>query len=50
MVMGIVTAGMGATKALLSFYGSLLYYWVRKGSYSECPFFADDLHAKTYVY
>uniref|UniRef100_M4BKI2 Alpha-L-glutamate ligase-related protein ATP-grasp domain-containing protein n=1 Tax=Hyaloperonospora arabidopsidis (strain Emoy2) TaxID=559515 RepID=M4BKI2_HYAAE len=50
MVLGIVSAGIGAIKTLLSFYGSLLHYWVRRGSYADCPFFSDDLHAKTYVY
>ena len=50
MVVGIVSAGMCATKALVSFYGSLLHYWVRRGSYADCPFFSSNLHAKTYVY
>jgi hypothetical protein len=50
MVAGIVGAALTAARTLLSFYGSFWYYWVRKGSYASCPFFSDDLHAKTYVY
>jgi hypothetical protein len=50
MVVGIVGAGALVAKSLMNFYGSLFYYWVRKGSYADCPFFSDDLHAKTYVY
>lgn len=50
MVVGIVSAFSGATATLLSYYGSLWHYWVRKGSYADCPFFREDLHAKTYIY
>jgi hypothetical protein len=50
MVVGVVGAALTVARTLLSFYGSLWYYWVRKGSYADCPFFSDDLHAKTYIY
>ncbi|TMW67335.1 hypothetical protein Poli38472_012451 [Pythium oligandrum] len=50
MVVGIAGAAAGVAKTLLSFYGSLWFYWIRKGKYADCPFFSEDLHAKTYVY
>lgn len=50
MVQGIATAAASATTTLVAFYGSLAHYWIRRGSYADCPFFKQDLHAKTYVY
>jgi hypothetical protein len=50
MVAGTIGAAATAARSLLGFYGSLLHYWVRGGAYADSPFFADDLHAKTYVY
>jgi hypothetical protein len=39
-----------ALSATYQFYASLVWYWIVGGSYANCPYFKDNLHARCHVY
>jgi len=45
-------SGRKILASLWSYWGCLIFFWVQKGSYADCPYFrgTDELHARVHVF